>query len=157
MYRNPIEVVASVARETTAVLTAKPTQQAEFLTGLERGPIDQIDDVTYLAICYARYFETMLDAASGLGLLDYEYVKKENLATILSSAFSFYPDPVQLEQMRAQFDYYSKDDTNQTSFEDDTDEKLTSLEKTQRDNIEYYCRELYERLNSSEKNLFPAI
>ena len=157
MYRNPIEVVASVARETTAVLTAKPTHQAEFLTGFERDPIDQIDDVTYLAICYARYFETMLDAASGLGLLDYEYVKKENLATILSSAFSFYPDPVQLEQMQAQFDYYSKDDTNQTSFEDDTDEKLSSLEKSQRDNIEYYCRELYERLNSSEKNLFPAI
>ena len=157
MYRNPIEVVASVARETTAVLTAKPTRQAEFLTGLERGPIDQFDDVTYLAICYARYFETMLDAGSGLGLLDYENVKKENLATILSSAFSFYPEPGQLEQMQAQFDFYSKDDTDQTSFTADKHEKLVALEETQRKNIEYYCRELYERLNRSEKNLFPEI
>jgi hypothetical protein len=157
MYRNPVEVVASVARETTAVLTAKSTLQAEFLTGLERNPIDQIDDVTYLAICYARYFETMLDAGSGLGLLNYENVKKENLSTILSSAFNFFPEPMQLEQMQSQFDYYSKDDSDKTSFEADKHEKLSALEQSQRDNIEYYCRELYEKLNRSEKNLFPAI
>ncbi|RMF11320.1 MAG: hypothetical protein D6757_11365, partial [Alphaproteobacteria bacterium] len=80
MYRDPVEVIASVRKETTAALVARKWPQAAFLTGLPLEQAQKLDDVSYLAHCYRRYFEVALDLAGpDFRLLAYRDVRAENL------------------------------------------------------------------------------
>jgi len=53
MYRDPVEVIASVRRGTTAVLLAKGSEQAAFLTDRPAYRTAGITDISYLCHCYA--------------------------------------------------------------------------------------------------------
>lgn len=92
MYRHPVEVIASVLRQTSAVLTARGSRQAEFLTGASARDLSAMDDVAYLSCCYVRYIRAILDAGSPPALLEFSAFVPGVLENVLAAAFAMRPD-----------------------------------------------------------------
>lgn len=159
LYRDPVEVIASVLRETTAVLEAKGHRRAGFLTGREPAETAHMSDVAYLAECYARYFATVLDARGegALRVINYEDLKSPSaFSQILDWGLGVDVDGAELEQMLEQYRYHSKDDGDRSAFQGDGAEKRAALPETDRRTIERICGDLVRRLDASARNLYPA-
>ena len=159
LYRDPVEVIATVLQETTAVLRAKGQRQAYALTALSPDSTTSMSDVEYLAHCYANYFNVAVDKVdtSRLQLINYKQLKHaESFADILARGFNLTPDAAELTQMRKQYLYYSKDDSDTTIFRGDAETMLDILPVDSKQVIEQICSEGLVRLDTSGRNLFPS-
>lgn len=156
LYRDPVEVIASVMNETTAVLHAKGTREAAFLTSATIEETVAMSDTEYLAECYARYFEEA-DAASTVYLtwLNYVDLKAERFSDIVARGLGFAPEPPVLHDMLEQFRFHSKDDTDSETFRADSDGKRQSMSPDDQDMIRVVCGEALQALDRSSRNLFP--
>ena len=156
LYRDPVEVIASVMNETTAVLHAKGTREAAFLTGASIEETDAMSDTEYLAECYVRYFE-MAGAASAehLKWLNYRDLKADRFADIVARGLGFEPEAPVLDDMLAQFQFHSKDDTDSEAFKADSEDKRQSMPADDQDMIRQVCGESLNALDRSPRNLFP--
>lgn len=158
IYRNPVEVIATVLQETTAVLRAKGNRQGVTLTGISAEKTGKMSNVEYLAHCYAHYFDLVLKMAgnSGMHLVNYEQLKMpESFPEILTRGLNMNCSPAELEQMREQYRYYSKDDSDKTVFTGDPDTMLNILSREEKQLISEICDEKLAKLNRSGCNLFP--
>ncbi len=157
LYRDPVEVIASVFKETTAALVAKGSLEADFLADCAVGNSAAMSDVEYLAHCYAHYFRTALALDKpGLHHLNYTAIKRENLATILSQGLAYVPEGADLDAMAEQFRFHSKDDSDKQAFRADSAEKQAALTPDARRQVEEICGDLVEKLDKSSINLFAA-
>jgi len=156
MYRNPVEVIASVQRETTAILMARQSSQAQFLSHADVDALAAMDDVDYLAACYAHSFARILDTTAHPKMLNYAGFKPDTLLQVLAGGFDLCPPQAQLQQMLQQFQVYSKDDQNQTSFKDDSHSKRNALSDAQIARIQRHCGPGWQRLLASPHNIIPC-
>ncbi len=154
LYREPVEVIASVLRETSAVVWAKGRSQAGFLSGLDWRSTEAMAEVEYLAHCFARYLGFAAQMGARVSLLNYREIKPENFADILARGFDFHPAKEELALMLEQFQFHSKDDSNQYQFKSDSAEKRASIPDRDRAHVAQICRGLMERLDHSPVNLF---
>ncbi len=154
LYRDPVEIVASVRKSSTAILEAKPTRQAEFLAGLSREEIDRQSDTAYLASCYSQAFEAVCNCTGNrLALLDYRNLNADTFIGFLESSFGYQPsDPA---SMLAQFDVHSKDDTNVKKFADDTAAKQSTISADDKATIETITADAWRRLKDCSRNYVP--
>lgn len=152
MYRNPIEVIASVRKETTAALVAKMTPQASFLSGLSRNQVTSSDDTDYLACCFARYFEAIL-AVENIAVINYDTFNSSVFKEILDQAFKFEPSARSYRNMAVQFAFDAKDDGDQVIFKPDSQSKKMSVTKADQHTINQRTDEPYRRLEASDRNL----
>ncbi len=155
LYRDPVEVIASVLRETSAVVWAKGRPQAGFLSGLDWRATAEMDEVEYLAHCFARYLGFAAQMGARTGLLNYRDIKPENFPGILARGFDFCPSEEELALMLEQFQFHSKDDKNQQQFTSDSLEKRASIPMHDRALVAQICEGLVEALDNSPANLFP--
>ena len=91
LYRDPVEVIATVLQETTAVLRAKGHRQAVPLSGLAPEVTAGMSDVEFLARCFANYFEIAQQGADAnrLSLINYQQLKQvEAFPDILARGFN---------------------------------------------------------------------
>lgn len=159
LYRNPVEVIANVLQETTAVLCAKGDLLAGELTGLSPHDTAEMSNVEYLAHCYAHYFDVALKKSedTGLQLVNYEQLKhSEAFAHILAQGLNLKPDDLELKKMRKQYLYYSKDDTDTTLFTGDIDDMLDILPAADKQIIKSICDDAVARLNVSKWNIYRS-
>ncbi len=129
LYRDPAEVIATVMQETTAALTHRGTPLSEVISGLSVKQTADMDDIEYLAHCYANYYRLVAERAGALDLrlVNYRHMGQADLfGEVLDRGLDWRPDPASLEKMREQYNYYSKDDSNQTRYqgEPDPEQKL---------------------------------
>src|SRR3546814_3872725 len=89
LYRDPVEVIASVLRETSAVVWAKGRPQAGFLSGQDCQTTGAMDEVEYLAHCFANYLACAARMEGRVGLLNYVDIRPENFAEILARGLDF--------------------------------------------------------------------
>ncbi len=160
LYRDPVEVIANVLQETTAVLSAKGDLLAGELTGLLPQDTAQMNNVEYLAYCYANYFNVVLDKSEDtrLHLINYEQLRHPSaFADILARGLDFRPDDLELAQMRKQYLYYSKDDTDTTLFTGDIDDMLDILPSDDKQTIRRVCDSALARLDDSERNIYRPV
>ncbi|MBU1188493.1 MAG: hypothetical protein KKC01_05620 [Gammaproteobacteria bacterium] len=153
MYRDPVEVIASVQRETTAILLARQSAQAMFLSNMDAATLAAMDDVEYLAACYAHGFARILDTTAAAKMLNYAGFKPDTFARVLAAAFALEPTAEQLQQMLQQFQVYSKDDQNQTTFKDDSERKRSALSAAQIDRIRQHCEPGWQQLLAHPHNI----
>ena len=153
MYRHPVEVIASVLCQTSAVLTARGSRQAEFLTGASALDLSAMDDVAYLSCCYVRYIRAILNAQPRPALLEFSAFVPGVLERVLAAAFAMRPDNHQLGRMREQFSIYSKDDLNQRAYRHDSSAKRASLNHRQRHYVEQYCHAHWQELLNASQNI----
>ncbi len=160
LYRDPVEVIANVLQETTAVLCAKGDPLAGELTGLLPAETAQMSNVEYLAHCYVHYFNTVLDCAdkTDIHLVNYKQLRHAKaFAHILASGLDIRPGNKELDQMREQYLYYSKDDTDTTLFTGDIDNMLDILPDEDKQTIRQICHDALMRLNASKHNLYRSV
>lgn len=158
LYREPAEVIATVLQETTAALHARGTPLADALTGLPAARTRTMGDVEFLAHCYARYFAVVAEQAEPLALSPVNFrqmVQRENLAPILQAGLGWQPRPEELARMQAQFDYYSKDDSNATRYSGEAEDLLGGLDHKARETIAQITAEATRTLDHLPRNLFP--
>jgi len=156
LYRDPVEVIASVRRQTSAVLESRGSRQAAFLSGLEPARERAVDDIEYLGRCYARYFEAALRGAGddSLVLVNYDTLKSPAaLARVLQRGFGFEPGAHELALMQEQFRFYSKDDADRLGFEADSAEKSASLDAAERELVHRLCGDWLRALDEAPQNL----
>ncbi len=154
LYRDPVEVIASVRKETTAALVAKGSNQGAFLADL---PLDEtigMTDTDYLAACYANYFKTALNAHTPLAFVNYRDLSLDNFPYIVEYGLDCSFDQHELLAMSEQFRYHSKDDSNSSRFHDDKAQKQTVLSEDERDMVEKRCAGLMAQLDTTSQNLF---
>ena len=160
LYRDPVEIIASVRKSTTAVLEAKDRRQAEFLTGLPRAEIDRLGATAYLARCYSEAFTAITDhRGAGLSLLDYEALEEVHFAEILDRGLDFRPSARSLAAMQMQFATYSKDDSDTTSFDGDRARKTAMISDDDRRVIRGITGDSLQDLRRDDRNIFapPAL
>jgi len=155
LYREPVEVIASVLRETSAVVWAKGRPQAGFLSGLDWRATEAMSEVEYLAHCFARYLGFAAQMKDRVGLLNYVDIKPENFAAILARGLDFRPEEDELALMLEQFRYHSKDDNDTQQFRSDSAEKRGSIPAQDQALVARICGGLMKKLNRSPANLFP--
>ena len=155
LYRDPVEVIASVRRDTTAVLEARGTGLDRVLTGLDEATLADLDDVTYLAHCYRRYFEVAAaEAGEGFALLNYRDLSAERFGDVLRAAFGLDFAAEELAEMRAQFAVHSKDDSGRRSFKDDRAAKQAALNRDEKAVIREICGCAMAALEEHPANLY---
>jgi len=156
LYRDPAEVIATVMQETTAALTHRHTPLSVVISGLPLDQTEGLDDIEYLAHCYAHYYQIVAEHAEALDLrlINYRHTSQADLfGEILARGLGYHPEPAALERMREQYNYYSKDDSNQTHYqgEPDADEKLGPGGRERIDRIAAVATRI---LDHSAQNLF---
>ncbi len=155
LYRDPVEVIASVIKETTAVLVAKDWPQASFLTGKPMEDVQKMDDVTYLAHCYNNYFKVILESSiANVKALDYPNLRPDTLGGVLKSGFSFIPDEQVIAEMCTQFRFHSKDDSDTSTFRSDGNAKRAAIADEDRIQIERITTALLGKLRAAPNAIF---
>ncbi len=158
LYRNPLEVIATVMQETTAVLRAKGQPRSQSLTELSPELTGRMTDAEYLAHCFAHYF-TIVQQMAGvcdLHLVNYEQLRDPAyFKDVLSCGLFLQPDAAELELMLQQFHYYSKDDSKSTIYAGEPENLLDILSENDRQAIVRICSAKLADLDHSRWNLFP--
>jgi len=155
LYRDPAEIIATIRTETTAALHARGTRQSMLLTGLPADMTAQMDDVSYLATCYARYFDHVFMSGSDVALVNYRDMGRESFAHVLSDGLDYAASETELATMLAQFDFDSKDDGRiPRKYSPDQEAPLSVLTAAERAQIERLCGAPARRLDASPRNLF---
>ncbi|PHS26261.1 MAG: hypothetical protein COA84_06320 [Robiginitomaculum sp.] len=155
LFRDPLEVIASVIKETTAVLVAKDWPQASFLSAKTQDEVHKMDDVTYLAHCYDNYFKVILESSlANVKALDYHNLKSGTFGEVLKSGFAFAPDEQVIAEMCTQFRFHSKDDSDTSTFQSDRSVKQAAIAAEDRIRIERITAAQLGSLQAASKTLF---
>ncbi len=155
LYRDPVEVIASVLRETSAVLWAKGRQQAGFLAGVDWHETLAMGDVEYLARCFANYLAVAEQAAGTVAHVNYRDINPANFPAMLSRGFHFDPGADELALMTEQFAFHSKDDSDSRKFQSDSAQKQAEIADADKQLVAQFCAPALARLDTSPANLFP--
>lgn len=156
LYRNPVEVIASVLRETSAVLWAKGRRQAGFLSGIDWQDTAAMDDVSYLSACFANYLKLAESAPGNVKHVNYKDINPANFPAMIRQGLHFDTGEEEFSLMLEQFQFHSKDDSDKQQFRSDSAEKRESIPAADRKLIESQCAELMQKLDRSPANLFPS-
>ena len=155
LYRDPVEVIASVLRETTAALWAKKRPQAGFLVDGDWQKTAAMTDTDYLTRCFAHYFKVALHAdPARLSHLNYTNISAETFPDILDRGLDFRPTAADLDLMAEQFQYHSKDDSDKKAFKADGAEKRAEMPPADRQMIAQATDGLIQNLDRAANNLF---
>lgn len=156
LYRDPVEVIGRVMRETTAVLLVRGTPQAAFLTGLDPEATAGMDAASYLAACYARYYRAALAAGGAIACLNYRDFGPESLERVVREGFRCNVSDAELAQMRTQFLVDSKDDrpVPRGFTSERAAAEAVELSAAERAAIVERCAGLVDCLDEAPQNLF---
>lgn len=156
LYRDPVEVIASVKRGTTSILLAKGQPLAGFLTGLSWQDTAAMDDTRYIATCIANYMRTALAMGDGVKLVNYLNITPTNFPRILRDGLGYDPLQAELALMLEQFRYHAKDDKDSAVFVADSAQKQRSVPVDEKAVIDAICSGLVASLNNSPNNIFAG-
>jgi len=154
LYRDPVEVVASVKRGTTAALEARGTRRASFLSGMTGDTLATASDGAYLSACYARYLETALATSAEIAYVNYRDLDARSFPRVVSGGLGLSVSERDQAVMQEQFRYHAKDDHSGRRFFSDSMEKRASVSMQERMLVEKHCANPLDRLDRSERNLF---
>jgi hypothetical protein len=155
LFRNPVEVMASVGRNGTGMLAARGTKRAAWVAGLSTEDEQQLDDVAYLIACYRRYLTTVLGepgadgsgrGRTGVTLLDHRHLRAEHFPTIVADAFGYQLPPRDLEPILDQFSRHAKSPSDKpATYTDDSEAKRRALSPEDRARVEQALGPLVEQ------------
>jgi hypothetical protein len=156
LYRDPTEVlVSALHKHPTGYLRFKGSPAAAFMTGYSSAATQEMSYLHYFRSLYVQYFLSVLKSPyQNIVYLNYNKLTKQNFANILQNSFHYTPPASQLALMQTQFDYYSKDDTNSTTFVSDKAKKQKKATSEIHHEVQQHLAPLYEQLECSERNWF---
>lgn len=154
LYRDPIEVLMSNLENRSAYLQTKGMDMGAYLT--KRRPYETRDmsDMDFYLSLYEHQLTVALQSdLNYFRYLNYKYLQKQHFGEILRHAFGNTVNAEQIALMSKQFDFYSKDDSNTTRFESDSEVRQNAATPYIVAEVERRLSDLYYRLESAEQNL----
>ncbi|MFC3096382.1 hypothetical protein [Alteraurantiacibacter palmitatis] len=155
LYRDPVEVIASVLKETSAVLWAKGRPQAGFLADCDWRDTAAMGDVEYLARCFAHYLRVAEAAQGPVAHVNYRNINPPNFPAMLEKGLRFTASADELALMLEQFQFHSKDDSDSKAFKADSAAKQAAISDADKGLVARFCADPMARLDTSPANLFP--
>lgn len=155
MYRDPVEVMASIlSKPTTGLPRLKESGAAALITGRSKAELLDMDSLQYFTAFYQRYLRSSLTEMNDRSCyLNYRALTEDNLQRILTTAFNYAPAEPTLSRMLGQFDIYSKDDSGTTRFASDSREKQRLVSPAMREAADLHLVQYYDALEVHERNL----
>jgi hypothetical protein len=155
MYREPVEVMASIlSKPTTGLPRLKDGGAAAFITGRADAELDLSDRLGYFTAFYRQYLSAGLTKMNQRSrYLNYRDLTKAHLPTILEAGFDYRPSGPTLDAMGEQFGFYSKDDSTPRSFASDVEDKRRLVTPAMRAASTRHLSEYYRALEGHERNL----
>jgi len=156
MYRDPVEVMASIlSKPTTGLPRLKESGAAAFITGQTQSALLAMDSLQYFTAFYQSYLQySLTEMKDPTHYLNYRDLTREHLPHIHKTAFGFMPSDRTLSNMLGQFDVYSKDDTGRTQFSSDRQEKQRLVSPAMREAAERHLMRYYDALERHDRNLY---
>lgn len=151
LYRNPEEVMVSIARSGTGFSQAKPLPLGESMSGRDRATLNLMTQEQYVAAVLARMVASATDETT-MSFLNYTSIDTEHFPRLLE-LFALDPDAGSLQAMSDQFKYDSKNPQPQSSFNQDTASKQAAVTPAIRDACEQWLAEPYRAMQESDRNL----
>ncbi len=155
LYRDPTEVlVSALQKHPKGYLRFKDTAAGAFMTGHSVNDVTQMSYLNYFTSLYTSYFSSILTSSyQNIVYLNYNQLTKQNFPEILQQAFHYTTTCDEMALMQDQFNYYSKDDSQETRFVSDQAQKQQAATPEIRQATEYKLGSLYDQLEQSEKKL----
>lgn len=154
LYRDPVEVLVSGQWKRVWTLDFKGLAPGAYMSDCTIAATQAMDDLTFLAKIYRRYFAAALQTNSAkLHFLNYEQLTQANYPAILAHAFDYQATPEQVALMQEQFAYYSKDDDDTIRFTSDKEAKQQAATQAVRQIVAQEMGDLYAQVEASERNL----
>ena len=154
LYRDPVEVLVSGQWKPVWTLDFKGSAPGAYMSGCSVAATQAMDDLTFLAKIYLRYFYAALQSKTApLRYLNYDHLTQDNYPTILTQAFDYHAPADQVALMQAQFHYYSKDDDDTVRFTSDKAAKQQAATQAIRQLVAQEMGDLYEQVERSEQNI----
>ncbi len=138
LFRDPVEVIASVDSTSTGMLAARGTLRAQLVAGVSGRAEARLNDHEFIVGCYRRYFDVVLSADRvGLTLLDYRDLTRQQFEPILSDAFGYQLPHADRAAVLEQFGLHSKSDSAApVPFADDSATKKQAVSSEHRALVE---------------------
>jgi hypothetical protein len=158
LFRDPVEVVASVAVNGTGMLADQETGRASLISGLDPAQIAAVSNLDFLIACYRRYFETVLGSPeAGLTLLDYQDLQADTFPQLVERALGHRIHIDDLDAVQQQFDWHSKSEPGAPkTYANDSARKRASVEPSDRQLIEQELGPWLDRLRRRAWSPSPA-
>lgn len=155
MYREPMEVLASILNKpTTGLPRLNDSGAAAFITGKSTADLKNMDPLNYFTSFYEQYIELALTKLkTNTRYLNYRQMTKENLPNILQHSFGYTATEQNLSLMQAQFNTYSKDNSGKTRFTSDVKAKQKLITPQIRKMVDLRLADQYRNLEDSQLNL----
>jgi len=153
LYRDPAEVMVSYLRKGTGWFRFKNAELGAFTTGCSIEETRAMNQMAFIEKFLIRFISAALNASvEDLHFLNYDQLTPRNFEAILN-VFNYTISPDQVALMRRQFNFYSRDDSDNTLFVPDKDAKQSEITTEIRGCVEEELTSLYDQLERSEKNL----
>lgn len=153
LYRDPAEVMVSYLRKGTGWFRFKNAELGAFTTGYSIEETRAMNQLAFIEKFLIRFISTALNASvEDLHYLNYDQLTPRNFGTILN-ALNYSPSADKLALMERQFNFYSRDDSDNTLFAPDKDAKQSEITDEIRRCVEGKLNALYAQLKRSERNL----
>lgn len=159
LFRDPAQVLASVNRNGTGMLAARGTQRACLTSGLTASAEAAADDLDYLASCFSRYLQTVLDVMEKAGgrsdspapvtALEHRHLTAEHFPAIVADAFGHDLPSGDVDAILGQFNWHAKSPSGSPApYRDDSEAKRAALSATDRRRVDERLGPLLARLRA---------
>ena len=125
LYRNPEEVMVSIANGPTGFSQTKAQQIGAAMSGCDRATLDQMSQQQYVAAVLAQMAKCAADLPS-MHFLDYTRINAEFFPRLLA-LFEHSPGDDSMRMMCEQFKYDSKQSRSLSSFKQDSTNKQAAV------------------------------
>lgn len=155
LYRDPAEVIVSAMKSSPGpILRFKGASASALLTGYSFEETENMDLPTYTSKLYTNYLRTAINAnVPQLRVLNYSRLSKSSLNQVLSQGLALEARPEELSLMQEQFNYYSKDDSKNSLFASDVEEKQNAITAEVKSVVAGELNDCYRQLEDSHKHI----
>jgi hypothetical protein len=153
LYRDPAEVVVSFLRQGAGWFRLKDTELGALTTGYSVEETKAMSPLIFIVNFLIRFISAALKTSvEDLAYLNYDQLSPQNFEVILN-ALNYTTSPDQIALMQRQFYFFSKDDSDTTPFVSDKTDKQKEITPEIKSGVAGKLTELYNQLETSEKNL----
>lgn len=153
LYRDPAEVMVSFLRQGAGWFRFKDSELGAFLTGCSVEETKVMTLLTFIEKFLVRFISAALETpVENLRYLNYEQLNPQAIEAVLN-VFQHTALPDQITLMQAQFNFYSRDDSDTTPFVSDKADKQKEITPEIESSVKQHLSRLYHQLERSERNL----
>ena len=151
LYRNPEEVMVSIAKGPTGFSQGKAHQIGVAMSGCDRASLDKMSQQQYVAAVLAQMARHAISQPN-MHFLDYSRIDAEHFPQVLE-LFGHQPDETSMQAMCEQFKYDSKQSQGLSSFSQDTTSKQAAVTPAIQDACDEWLAAPIRAMRESTGNL----